>query len=139
MEYSAGVDSENHSASGKKNILLIDDNRDLLDGLESIFSDQGYEVKTAESGFKALDLLRGDFFPDLIVLDVQMPVMSGPEFLDRLEKENGKILREVPVVFSSAGQPPKDRRVQGFIDKMTDLSHYLDQVDRWLGSSPAIA
>lgn len=116
-------------------ILLIDDNRDLLELLASAIEDEGHDVRPANSGLFALQILRGGFKPDLIILDVQMPGMDGPKFLDQLQAEFPKILEHAPVLFSSAGTPPLDSRVKGFIDKMTELGDYLFQLQSHLSES----
>jgi len=53
------------------------------------------------------------FRPDLIILDLRMPEMNGPQFLDCLENESGEILEQVPIVFSSTDESPGDARVGG--------------------------
>ncbi len=76
-------------------ILLIE-NEEFLRKLYSEFlSMSKYEVDTAENGkdgFNRLD----SFMPDLIILDIKMPVMDGPEFLKNIKK-NMK-LRDIPII-----------------------------------------
>ncbi|MDR0709312.1 MAG: response regulator [Spirochaetaceae bacterium] len=67
----------------KGRILIIDDDADFLEMTESFLEDQ-YEVSLALSGSRALELLAGDYTPDLILLDVSMPGMDGYETLRRI-------------------------------------------------------
>jgi len=66
-------------------ILILDDVEPIRAMFEYAFSDEGYEVRTAENGRKALKTIE-EFVPDIILLDVMMPEMSGPEFIRELRK-----------------------------------------------------
>jgi DNA-binding response OmpR family regulator len=83
----------------KANILLVDDNHDNLRFLSSILARQGYEVRPTDSGDKALAAIRAKQ-PELIMLDVMMPDMSGFDVCDRLKADQNT--RDVPVIFISA-------------------------------------
>jgi CheY-like chemotaxis protein len=113
-------------------ILLVDDNPDFLDLLSSLLDLSGLHVETADSGTQALRILNSSR-PDLIVLDVQMPDMNGQEVLDHIEKKHQEVFKNSRIIFSSAGKPPLDPRVSGFIDKMTDIGDYLKQLEFYLG------
>ena len=62
----------------KKRILLVDDEPDILELIEYNLAKEGYEIETAENGREAVDKA-AEFKPDLIILDVMMPVMDGIE------------------------------------------------------------
>lgn len=62
------------------NILVVEDDQDLNTAYRIILEHEGHQVKVAFNGQEALDAL-SDFTPDLIVLDLLMPVMSGIDFL----------------------------------------------------------
>ena len=66
--------------STKKEILLVEDDRGIRTSLQEILEDEGYAVATAENGRVALEALRAGASPDLIVLDLRMPVMDGWQF-----------------------------------------------------------
>jgi PAS domain S-box-containing protein len=59
-------------------VLVVDDNTDAADTLQTLLALAGHEVRTAASGAEALDVL-GDFLPDLALLDIGLPGMSGLE------------------------------------------------------------
>jgi CheY-like chemotaxis protein len=67
---------------GQIRVFIAEDNPILLQGLERALSANGYQVTTAADGPAVLDLLAGDPLPDLLLLDVMMPGMSGIEVLD---------------------------------------------------------
>jgi len=85
-----------------KTIMIVDDEPDVIytikQGLEKL--NTNYKVVGAESGKKCLDFLENNQIPDLILLDIMMPGMSGWEVLNRL-REKAK-WRNIPVVFLSA-------------------------------------
>lgn len=72
----------------KQSILIIDDDSFLLDMYVLKFSQSGFGVHPALGSVPALELIRGGLVPDIILLDVVMPVMDGFELLATLRKEN---------------------------------------------------
>jgi len=67
----------------KKRILIVDDDRDILESLRILLKAKGYEIETAETGKEALDKFATASF-DLALLDVKLPDMEGPELLARV-------------------------------------------------------
>ena len=67
----------------KKRILIVDDDRDILESLRILLKAKGYEIETAETGKEALDKFATASF-DLALLDVKLPDMEGPELLARI-------------------------------------------------------
>ena len=82
-----------------KKILVVDDNVDSIMILRSILESQGYAVRTAQSGTDALSLLSHEV-PDLVLLDVMMPQMSGMEVLERIKTTHA--WSKVPVIMVTA-------------------------------------
>ncbi len=80
-------------------VLVVDDNELNRNMLSRRLERDGHEVKVAENGRLALEMLRGDEF-DLILLDVMMPEMDGYEVLERLHADDR--LRGIPVIMISA-------------------------------------
>tara|TARA_R100001143_G_scaffold63450_1_gene70557 strand:- start:23207 stop:23935 length:729 start_codon:yes stop_codon:yes gene_type:complete len=85
-------------------ILVVEDNKDLLNLLEINLSDQGYTVYTAESGTLALDVFHTNE-PDLIVLDVMLPKLDGFEVCKRIRNEN----KRVPILMLTAKTEELDK------------------------------
>jgi DNA-binding response OmpR family regulator len=90
-------------------VLVIDDDRDLCEALCEVLSDAGYQVASAANGFDALRVLAAaDPLPDLIIIDLMMPVMDGYEFR-RAQLSEWRIAG-IPTIALSAG--PLDGRIQ---------------------------
>jgi DNA-binding response OmpR family regulator len=70
---------------GKK-ILLVEDEKDISDAIAEALTTAGYEVSTAENGQAGLKLALEEH-PDLILLDLMMPVMDGHETLNKLRED----------------------------------------------------
>jgi len=87
-------------------ILVVDDTPMNVKLLEGVLSGQGYAVSTAASGPQALELVRQDP-PDLVLLDVVMPEMSGYEVCRRLRAEDAT--RLLPVIMVTALDPLQER------------------------------
>lgn len=66
------------------NILVVEDDKDLNNAYSIILTSQGHEVETAFDGQEALDKL-SNFKPQLILLDLLMPIMGGLEFLQHFD------------------------------------------------------
>ncbi len=86
-------------------ILIVDDDRLSLTLIQFALKEQLYDVATAEDGFQALDAVRS-FGPDLIVLDVQMPKMSGFEFMNELKNIPGG--SAIPVIMLTSNDNMQD-------------------------------
>lgn len=102
--------SNSHLYMAKATVLVIDDSPENLRLLAGLLSEQGYEVRAAYEGEVGLESALTTP-PDLILLDIRMPVMDGYEVCQRL-KSNERA-RDVPVIFISALQDAVDK-VKGF-------------------------
>src|SRR5262245_29278818 len=85
-------------------ILIIDDDDDMRQSLQEVLEEEGYGVYAARNGREARDLLHRIPTPNMVLLDLMMPVMSGWEFMQRV-RESGELTR-VPVVIISASRSP---------------------------------
>lgn len=74
------LSTESQSSKDKGQLLIVDDEKDLLTTLKMLFS-PFYSVEIAESGEKALEIIKNGFIPHVIISDQRMPGMSGTEFL----------------------------------------------------------
>jgi CheY-like chemotaxis protein len=88
-----------------RTILVVDDNLDGTMILRSILETQGFAVRVANSGPEALALLAHDV-PDVILLDVMMPEMSGFEVLERIKTKHAT--SKVPVIMVTAKMQDED-------------------------------
>ncbi|MET0403274.1 MAG: response regulator [Cystobacter sp.] len=107
-------------------LLIVDDEVAILEALTDILSVEGYEVATAANGAEGLQQV-GRNRPDLILLDLMMPVMDGQEMLRRLKDDPA--LRTIPVVVMSAGRVTK-AELQGsqFLAKPFELDDLLETI-----------
>lgn len=80
-------------------LLIVDDNAENLTLLGDLLHGD-YRVRAATAGERALQLVRVDPLPDLILLDIMMPGMSGYDVLERLRAEEAT--RDIPVIFTTA-------------------------------------
>lgn len=100
-------------------ILIVDDNAQNLTVLGELLSDH-YRVRAANSGPAALQAVARRPLPDLILLDVMMPGMSGYEVIETLRNDPGT--RGIPVIFTTAMDAIEDEEhglVLGAVDYLT--------------------
>jgi CheY-like chemotaxis protein len=116
----------------KKSILVVDDSADFLLLNKIILETEDYEVFTAASGAEALVVLGKIAQPDLILLDMLMEGMSGPEFLLVFEEKSPEIFKNVPVVFLTGMDNPPMGKAAGFIRKPIDIDKFLEAVHRFI-------
>lgn len=88
-------------------ILIVDDEPDLVDVLSLLFSTLGYTVETATDGRSALEAVERER-PDLVLMDIMMPRMSGLEALAALKGEAAT--RDIPVVMVTARAYESERQ-----------------------------
>lgn len=112
-----------------RNILIVDDDRDLAEITATMLAQYGYGTRTAESCNQAYDLLK-KYSPDLIILDINLPDGSGFEVCQELRR-----ISEVPVVFASA-RIQEDDKITGFdlggddyLEKPYSLKELLSRVN----------
>lgn len=87
----------------KKKILIVDDDVFLLDMYALKFSQSVFEVTTALGPEVALEKLKGGYLPDVMILDIIMPVMDGFEFLEKVNEE--KLMpNTIKILLSNRGQ-----------------------------------
>jgi CheY-like chemotaxis protein len=112
-------------------VLIVEDDPDIRDTFKVLLEDRGYQVATAGNGREALDELSCMEEPCLILLDLMMPVMSGPEFLEVVKSDPER--QNIPVVIVSAYAELADdsTRAQGFLKKPVSLDTLLNWVQRF--------
>ena len=108
-------------------LLVVDDELSILEALRDVLSLEGYEVVTAYNGAEGLKRL-SEALPDLVLLDLMMPVMDGREMLRRMREDPR--LEELPVVIMSAGRISDAERgaACATLPKPFDLDHLLSTI-----------
>ena len=84
---------------GGRGVLVVDDDPTIRELVSVLLEAEGYQVKEASNGREALGLLE-QWSPDVIVLDMLMPIMDGVAFLD--SQQASPRLRRIPVIVMSA-------------------------------------
>jgi CheY-like chemotaxis protein len=90
---------------GTRRVLVVDDDRDIRELLVELLASEGYEVASAPDGRRALAEARARR-PDVILLDLMMPVMSGWEFREAQLRDPA--LADIPVVVVTAFEESLD-------------------------------
>ena len=94
----------------KKLILIVDDSPNNQRIIGTILSDKNYQIAYASSGKEALDFINQQI-PDIVLLDIMMPVMDGFQVKAKLNED--PIHREIPVIFITALEEPENK-ARGF-------------------------
>jgi DNA-binding response OmpR family regulator len=114
-------------------ILLIDDDPAVLLTVGDRLRLEGYEVIKAAGGDQALNMLRTDT-PDLIVLDITMPGMTGLAFMKRISMPDGRPRYPILVFTARSNMEPffADMAVEGFLAKTAEPQRLIDEIRRIL-------
>jgi CheY-like chemotaxis protein len=115
-------------------VLVVEDDEDVRDLLTTLLGVLGHEVREAANGEVALKILRDGWRPDLIVLDLMMPVMNGWAF--RAEQRRIEGAGDIPVIVLSARRADGDLEAAEVLPKPFDLDVFLGAVSKH-GLGPA--
>jgi len=121
-----------------KKIMCVDDEEDQIFGIKTALEHTGgdeYEVIPAHSGTECFKLLKNNEIPDLILLDIMMPEMSGWQVFDKL-KENPS-WKDIPIVFLTARTDEIAENAgsflgDDFIEKPVDAKELKNRIDKVL-------
>ena len=114
-------------------VLIVDDDTSVREIMSDILAYDGYEVQTARNGLEGLcKLRRGDPLPDVIVLDITMPVMDGVAF--RRAQLRDPVLSRIPVVVASAVVPVNALAGTRQLQKPFGISELLVAISEELGA-----
>ncbi len=124
----------------RKNILLVDDDPDFVEAVKVIVESGGYDVRVAYDGKEGLDAVK-EQRPDLIVLDVMMPVMDGHATCAALKKNPDT--SEIPIILLTAvadrvttskysHRDMLESEAEDYMPKPVDPPELLTLIKRWL-------
>jgi two-component system, cell cycle response regulator DivK len=118
-----------------KKILIVEDNELNMKLFHDLLDAHGYQTIQTRDGMEALDLAR-THHPDLILMDIQLPEVSGLEVTKWLKEDDG--LKAIPVIavtaFAMKGDEEKIREggCEAYISKPISVSHFLETVRKFL-------
>jgi len=122
--------------AGRRRVLCVEDDREMIDLISLILEQRGYEVEGVTSGAEGLRAARRER-PDLILLDLMMPEMDGWEVLRQLKNEDS--LASVPVVVVTAKAQNIDRvlglhiaGVDDYVTKPFGPEELLERIEKVL-------
>ncbi len=123
------LSSPNFQHPGSNVVLVVDDDPDILEALSEILEAEGFEILRARNGKEALEKLEPEP-PQLILLDLMMPVMDGWEFAQRMRERAD--VAGIPIIVLSAdrnvGSKATDIGAVGHLAKPFELNDLLDMV-----------
>ena len=124
----------------KKQILLVDDDPDFVEAVKVIVESGGYDVQVAYDGQEGLEAV-AEQKPDLIVLDVMMPVMNGHEACAKLKADDAT--REIPIILLTAvadrvttstytHRDMLESEAEDYMPKPVEPQELLERIKSWL-------
>src|SRR5436309_7292740 len=120
-----------------KTILVVDDDRELSDGLRAVLERQGHRVLLASNGLQAKDAVYRDH-PDLVILDMMMPKMGGYPVLEHFRDNKDA----PPIIMITANEGSRHKAYAeylGVVDysrKPFAMERLLEAVERGLAGGP---
>ena len=124
----------------KKQILLVDDDPDFVEAVRVIVENGGYDVRVAYDGQEGLEAV-AEQKPDLIVLDVMMPVMNGHEACAKLKGD--PVTKEIPIILLTAvadrvttstytHRDMLESEAEDYMPKPVEPQELLERIKSWL-------
>ena len=113
----------------KEHVFVVDDNHEIIELLHDILENEGFKVSSADNGETALAMLKEDISPNIILLDIMMPNMSGYELCSQIRRE-----WDLPILFVSAKGKSVDKVVgleigaDDYITKPFDTEELLARI-----------
>ncbi len=119
-----------------KTVMIVEDNELNMKLFHDLLESQGYDIIQTPNGMEALDLARAHM-PDLILMDIQLPEVSGLEVTKWLKEEDD--LRHIPVIAVTAFAMKGDEErilaggCEGYISKPISIPHFLETIASYIG------
>ena len=119
--------------SKKARIIIIEDDKDILDSLKEIIKSDGYEVDTASNGEEGIKKCRANSF-DLALLDIKLPGIDGTEVLEILHKEFPEMVKIMITGYPSLENAVASLKkgADAYLMKPVNPSRLLEVIDKKL-------
>ena len=126
-----------------KRVLLVEDNRLNREIAADILTECGMLVETASNGregFQKLSLSQPGYY-NVVLMDIQMPVMDGCEATKTIRRLRSKMLAEIPIIAMTAGVSDEDKKkafdagMDGYVEKPINISKLLRAIQTALKRS----
>jgi len=108
-------------------LLIVDDEADICGFVKGFFAERGFDVYSASNGAEALETV-AKVHPDIVLLDVKMPVMDGLETLKRIRKSSDPV-RVIMITAVDEVETAEEARAHGVTDYITKPL-LLEQLER---------
>jgi len=115
-----------HSLKSQKRVLEVEDDPDIREMVSKLLLSEGYKVVSAEHGQDALEKMEGGFRPDVILLDLMMPVLNGFDVLRVMHRTPRWSSIPVVIVSANQGHDLVDLGTAAIIRKPFDLNVLLN-------------
>jgi two-component system cell cycle response regulator DivK len=121
-----------------KTVLIVEDNELNMKLFHDLLEAHGYQTIETRNGIEALDLAR-KHRPDLIIMDIQLPEVSGLEVTKWLKDD--EVLRDIPVIavtaFAMKGDEERIRQggCEAYISKPISIGTFIETVRRFIGDA----
>jgi two-component system cell cycle response regulator DivK len=121
-----------------KTVMIVEDNELNMKLFNDLLRANGYGTMTMRNGYEALDALK-ESRPDLIIMDIQLPEISGLEVTRRIKQDDA--LRDIPVIavtaFAMKGDEERIRQggCEGYLSKPISVSTFIQTVKEFVGEA----
>jgi two-component system cell cycle response regulator DivK len=123
-----------------KTVMIVEDNELNMKLFNDLLRANGYSTLPMRNGYEALDALK-EHRPDLIIMDIQLPEISGLEVTKRIKQDEDESLRAIPIIavtaFAMKGDEERIRQggCEGYLSKPISVSKFIATVKSFVGDA----
>ena len=123
-----------------KTVMIVEDNELNMKLFNDLLRANGYNTLPMRNGHEALDALK-EQRPDLIIMDIQLPEISGLEVTKRIKQDEDATLRAIPVIavtaFAMKGDEERIRQggCEGYLSKPISVASFIATVKSFVGDA----
>ena len=123
-----------------KTVMIVEDNELNMKLFNDLLRANGYITLPMRNGYEALDALK-EHRPDLIIMDIQLPEISGLEVTKRIKQDEDATLRAIPIIavtaFAMKGDEERIRQggCEGYLSKPISVSSFIQTVRSFVGDA----